>query len=141
MDTQTFIRDRIRSYYWDQDLNCATVSLLILAERFGMELSGQVLDAAAGMHGAGKYGAQCGLVEGPLMFLGLAGRQFGWAENEIETACRGFAAGFEGRFSSLLCAVLRPGGFNDDDPPHLCEDLTRRAVSFSIDFAEDCLNR
>jgi len=31
----------------------------------------QLLDAAVGMHGAGKYGAQCGLVEGSLMFIGL----------------------------------------------------------------------
>ena len=33
-----------------------------------------MLDAALGMHGAGKYGAQCGLAEGTLIFLGTFGR-------------------------------------------------------------------
>ncbi len=105
-----------------------------------MELSDQVLDAAAGMHGAGGYRAQCGLVEGPLMFLGIVWRQAGIPDKEIEKSCRQFASQFEGRFSSLLCSVLRPGGFNRDDPPHLCEDLTCRTVSFSMEFVHGFIN-
>ncbi len=140
MDTQDFIRKRVHSCYWDREVNCATTSLLLLGERFGVQLSDQVLDAAAGMHGAGGYRAQCGLVEGPLMFLGIVGRQAGIPDKEIEKSCRQFASQFEGRFSSLLCSVLRPGGFNRDDPPHLCEDLTCRTVSFSMEFVHGFIN-
>ena len=47
----------------------------ILSHLFSFPLEEQTLDAAIGMHGAGGLGAQCGLVEGSLMFIGayLAG--------------------------------------------------------------------
>ena len=70
-----FVKSRVAKYYWEDDINCATTSLKILSEKFGVDLSDQVVDAAVGMHGAGEYGAQCGLVEGALMFLGISGRR------------------------------------------------------------------
>jgi hypothetical protein len=129
-----FVKSRVAKYYWKDDLNCATTSLNILSEHFGVGLHEQVRDAAVGMHGAGKYRAQCGLVEGALMFLGIIGRSRALADGAIENACREFAEAFEGRFGSLQCSVLRPGGFCQDDPPHLCEPLTRDAIEFSLDF-------
>lgn len=41
------------------------------------------MDAALGMHGAGGYRAQCGLVEGALMFIGIWGKMHGKEEAEI----------------------------------------------------------
>lgn len=140
MNTQSFVQDRVREFYWEHDFNCATATLLVLADRFGIKLSDQVLDAAVGMHGAGGYRAQCGLVEGTLMFLGIIGRQAGIPDKEIEKACKRFALNFERRFSSLLCSVLRPGGFCADDPPHLCEGLSCRAIYFSVVFVDEFIN-
>jgi len=34
----------------------------------------------------------------------------------------------------LLCEKLRPQGFTSDNPPHLCESITKKAVLFSADF-------
>lgn len=128
------MQSRVRHYYWGKDLNCATTDLLILAETFGVGLSGQVMDAALGMHGAGSYGAQCGLVEGTLMFLGIFGRRRGIPDTAIVDGCKAFAAAFERRFASLRCDVLRPEGFAAENPPHLCEQLTCQAIGFNIEY-------
>ncbi|HOO38401.1 MAG TPA: C-GCAxxG-C-C family protein [Deltaproteobacteria bacterium] len=134
MDSEDFIRQRVHSYYWDEDINCATTCLRILAEKFSVVLEPQVLSAALGMHGAGKYGAQCGLVEGTLMFIGIIGKRLGLSDDDIVDSCREFAAGFEEHFGSLVCAVLRPAGFSEENEPHLCEGITCRAISHSIGF-------
>lgn len=134
MELQEFVRQRVKRYYWEEDVNCATTTLKILSERFGVDLSPQVIAAALGMHGAGKYGAQCGLVEGTLMFLGILGRVRNISDARIVEACRLFAQQFEQQFSSLLCRDLRPEGFHPDNPPHLCEALTCDAVRWNIEF-------
>ena len=139
MEPQTLVQQRVHEYYWRDDANCATTTLKILSERFGVGVCDQVMDAALGMHGAGGYRAQCGLVEGALMFLGIAGRARGVPEERIVDACKEFAQQFEGRFGSLLCAVLRPEGFRPDLPPHICEGLTCEAITMSAEFVADFL--
>jgi C_GCAxxG_C_C family probable redox protein len=134
MKTEEFVKTRVFKYYWKDDINCATTTLKILSEVFEIELNKQVIDAAIGMHGAGKYGAQCGLVEGTLMFLGIFGRENNIPDNIIVDSCREFANQFENKFKSLQCSILRPEGFHPDNPPHLCEPLTCKAVEFSINF-------
>jgi C_GCAxxG_C_C family probable redox protein len=133
-DHLAFVTQRIHTYYWRDDLNCATATLKILAEWLEVSLSPQVLDAALGMHGAGEYGAQCGLVEGGLMFLGIYGRRQGLADAKLVSLCQAFARGFEKRFGSLLCRELRPEGFGAENPPHLCEALSCRALAYDIHF-------
>ena len=130
------IFQRVRECYWQQDLNCVTTTLRILAEHCDVELSQQVLDAAVGMHGAGGYGAQCGLVEGTLMFLGILGRARRLPDADIVNLCCCYGETFENTFTSLLCRELRPDGFADDQPPHLCEGLTGRSISFSVEFVD-----
>ena len=134
MKTEEFVKTRVSKYYWQDDVNCATTILKILSEVFDVKLNKQVIDAAIGMHGAGKYGAQCGLVEGTLMFLGIFGRENNIPDNIIVDSCREFANQFENKFKSLQCSILRPEGFHPDNPPHLCEPLTCKAVEFSINF-------
>lgn len=141
MDTSRLVQEGVHKYYWEHDYNCTTTTLLILAEYFGIRIEPQAYDAALGMHGAGEYGAQCGLVEGGLMFLGIAGRKIGIADDAIINACRDFAEEFEDRFGSLLCRVLRPEGFRPENPPHICEDLTCRAIRFDIEFFSGIIAR
>ena len=141
MDTQALVQQRVHEYYWRDDANCATTTLKILSEKFGVEVCDQVMDAALGMHGAGGYRAQCGLVEGALMFLGIAGRARGIPEEEVVDACKDFVQQFEGRFGSLSCAVLRPEGFRLDLPPHICEGLTCEAISMSAEFVAGFLKQ
>ena len=137
MDIVELVAERIHNYYWDKDLNCATTTMQILAEVFDFKILDQVYDAAIGMHGAAYYGAQCGLVEGGLMFIGMYGRSKRVPDKEIEACCQVFAAQFEERFGSLLCRELRPEGFHPDNPPHLCENLTREAILFDIDYIKE----
>jgi len=140
MEMQKFINDRVKKYYWDDDLNCAITTLKILSEHFGVNLSEQVLDSALGMHGAGEYGAQCGLVEGTLLFIGIWGRIQKIQDAAIVETCHRYAQRFERRFSSLTCRVLRPEGFHNDNPPHLCEGLTCEAVRFNLEFVRDAFS-
>lgn len=136
-DTTEFLNKRVHQYYWKDDLNCATVVLKNLSETFGVALAHQVLDAALGMHGAGGYRAQCGLVEGTLLFIGIFGRKCRISDKKIIELCRLFAEIFEDKFTSLLCHKLRPEGFSTDNPPHLCENLTIRANALSISFINE----
>ncbi len=129
-----FIKDKVNECYKKFDYNCATTTLLTLSEYFNFSLHQQTIDSALGMHGAGKYGAQCGLVEGTLMFLGMQGREKKLSEDMIIKACNKFAREFENYFSSLQCKVLRPEGFHPEQPPHLCESITCSAINFSINY-------
>jgi hypothetical protein len=139
--TAEWIKQHVHESYWERDINCASTTLEALSHWFGLPLDEQVFDAAVGMHGAGGYRAQCGLVEGALMFVGLAGRAQGLDDEAIVAACYRFAAQFEARFGSLSCRDLRPQGFAPDNPPHLCEGLTCDAILFDVGFLSAWLGK
>jgi len=130
----SFVTDRVHYYFRNRDINCAGTTILVLAEHFAVSIEQQVLNAAAGMHGAGGYRAQCGIVEGALMFIGICGAGRGCTERDIAASCKAFAQSFVTAFGSLSCSVLRPTGFRADDPPHLCEGLTVKAIIHTIGF-------
>jgi len=134
MSIDEYIYAKVHSYYWQEDLNCATTMLKILSEIFNLNLQEQVVQAAIGMHGAGGYRAQCGLVEGGLMFIGVAGLAYVWPTERTVVLCKNYAKQFDERFGSLLCRDLRPAGFSLDNPPHLCERLTVEAVMFAAEY-------
>lgn len=137
MDIRNLVRDRVHEYYHIHDWNCAVTALRILAEVFDVDLSPRVLDAALGMYGAGGYRAQCGLVEGALLAIGIIGKDQDLSDDTIPRACYEFAEQFEGRFGSLTCRELRPEGFSPDNPPHLCEELTCEAILCDIVFVSE----
>lgn len=115
-------------------------SLKLLEEVYSLELHPQVFGSAIGLNGAGRYGAQCGLVEGFLMFIGLWGRVNDISDQRIKDICRDFAAFFERNFNSLLCSELRPAALLEArDPDHACEELKVRAMFLGLEFMEDML--
>lgn len=132
MDTNQLVNERIHKYYWEDDINCATTTLKILAESVGLKIEPQVIDGAVGLHGAGGFGAQCGLVEGTLLFIGILGRKNKVSDSDIIAMCYRFAEEFEKHFGSLSCSMLRPQGTGE----HLCEKLTQNAIKFAIDFIQ-----
>jgi C_GCAxxG_C_C family probable redox protein len=134
MKSDVAIDERVHDYYWTYDLNCATTLLKTVSEIFGIELSPQLIDAAVGMHGAGKFGAQCGLVEGSLMLIGILGRKKNLIDEITVKNCFRFAEEFQKKFGSLSCCTLRPEGFKPENPPHLCERMTVEAIRFTADF-------
>lgn len=133
------MRNRVREYHHIQDWHWAVTTLHILTEALHVDLSPQVLDAALGMHGASGYRVHCGLVEGALMAIGITGKEWCLDDEAIVEVCCEFAEQFEGRFGSLTCPELRPEGFSPDDPPHLCEELTREAVLLDIAFVSELM--
>lgn len=58
----------------------------------------------------------------------------GKTENEIVFACYNFASAFDKTFGSLRCLELRPAGFSENNPPHMCENLTCRAIIFAYQY-------
>ena len=137
MEWERYIDEEVHSHYWDRDDTCAFTTLSILSGLFSLPLESQVMDSALGMWGAGGYRAQCGLVEGALMFMGVLGTRRGLNRDRVSSLCNRFARGFTERFGSLICRELRPEGFAPDNPPHICEDLSKRAVRFTTGFVAE----
>lgn len=128
------IKNRVHELYWRDDINCARTAIICLGELFETAIEQQTLWSAVGLHGAGGYRAQCGLVEGALMFIGIYLHVMGKTEDEIVAACYNFASAFEKTFSSLRCFELRPTGFSESDPPHMCENLTCKGIEFAYQY-------
>lgn len=128
------IKELVHRYYWDLDINCARTTLYCLGELFNVSLSTQTINSAIGLHGAGGYRAQCGLVEGTLMFIGIYFSPKGKNDLEIADICYEFAGEFSKKFASLSCFDLRPNGFSESDPPHACEKITVEAIRFTYEF-------
>ena len=129
-----YITNRVHDLYWMEDINCARTALVCLSELFEITIEPQTIWSAVGLHGAGGYRAQCGLVEGSLMFIGIYLHGLGKSEDEIVSACYNFASAFEKTFESLRCRELRPSGFSESDPPHLCENLTCNGIEFAYQY-------
>ena len=126
-----YIRNRVHELYWEKDMNCARTTLLCLSELFEVAIEPQIMWSAVGLHGAGGYRAQCGLVEGTLMFIGIYFHRLGKTESEMVSACYNFASAFDQTFHSLRCFELRPTGFSENNPPHMCENLTCKGIEFA----------
>ena len=133
------IENRIDFLYKAKHFNCAQTTLTILSEIFDAEIHHQIIEGAIGLNGAGQYRAQCGLVEGVLVFLGIYGKAKDLTEDRIVVVCNQFAREFEARFGSLSCKDLRPQGFNPNDPPHQCQELTNESLLFAKDFVNEKL--
>lgn len=129
-----YIMKRVHELYWEDDINCARTAIICLSELFETAVGPQIIQAAVGLHGAGGYRAQCGLVEGALMFMGIYLHELGRTEDETVSACYDFAAAFDKAFGSLRCLELRPAGFSENDPPHMCENLTCNAIEFAYQY-------
>ena len=129
-----YIKKRVHELYWNEDINCARTTIICLSELFELAIEPQTLWSAVGLHGAGGYRAQCGLVEGALMFTGIYFHTQGKTEEDAVSACCHFASACEQTFGSLRCFDLRPTGFSENDPPHMCENLTCRAIAFTYEY-------
>jgi len=128
------IKERIHELYWKHDINCARTMLICLCESVNINIEKQTLNSAIGLHGAGGFRAQCGLVEGALMFIGIYFSDKGKAEDNIVSICYQYADEFTQRFGSLKCYDLRPNGFSENDPPHACEEITGATIEFAKEF-------
>lgn len=132
-----YIEKRVHDLYWKDNINCARTILICLSELFDIFLEQQIIFSAIGLHGAGGFRAQCGLVEGGLMFIGVYYKLQDKPEAEIVSACYEYAKNFIQRFGSLKCYDLRPAGFIQNNQPHICEKLTCEAVNFAYSFIKE----
>jgi hypothetical protein len=139
MDYKDFVKAKIGYYFCEKDYNCAITTLRILSEYFNLPVSSQVIESAIGLGSLGNYGAQCGLIDGAVMFMGILGKEHGFDDETIAGLANEYAGEFEKKFESLSCRVLRPEGFKPENPPHLCENLAVRVICFDIEFINDLL--
>lgn len=68
------------------------------------------------------------------MVIGILGKEKGLEPKDIVDKCNKFVKGFENEFGSLNCKDLRPEGFKPENPPHLCESITSKAISFTLNY-------
>lgn len=133
------IEKQVHACYWVKNINCTRTMLLCLSKQFAVPIGSDLYAAAAGMHGAGGFGAQCGLVEGVLLFIGLLYSQKGLPEEQGIDACYEFATEFRKKFGWLECRRLRAKELRTYQLPHVCEALTVRTISFASDFLKQKL--
>lgn len=131
------LEEKIYQYFVTEGLNCAQTSLRILAEEYPLSLPPEVEQSALGLNGGGKYRGQCGLVEGPLLFLGILGSRKQKSRDEINAVCHEYAQQFETKYGSLSCRDLRPEGFREGLPPNLCLPLALKTIPFALKFMEE----
>jgi len=141
MNKKNFINEEVHKLYWKDNLNCATTIIKVLDKIFNFKPNSQVINSTIGLNGAGRYGAQCGLVEGVLISIGIIGKNNDLPNEFIINQCRNFAQKFEKKFGSLLCQKLRPQGFSKNIPPNLCEKITKKALLLSVEFIEDNITK
>jgi len=65
---QEYIKNRVHELYWNDDINCARTVIICLGELFEIAIEQQTIWSAVGLHGAGGYRAQCGIVEGTIKY-------------------------------------------------------------------------
>ena len=82
-----YITKRVHELYWKENINCARTALVCLSELFEIVIEPQTIWSAVGLHGAGGYRAQCGLVEGTLMFMEIYLHMIGKSDDKIVSAC------------------------------------------------------
>lgn len=132
--SRPWIEQRVDFYHTQQGNNCAVLSLKIFSELFEFSMHDQVVQAASAMNGSGRFGAQCGLVEGMIMFLGVYGTHRGVPYLDILGLANRYAASFTARFGSLVCRDLRPQGFGPEVPKTQCHTLIVDAVEMGSQF-------
>jgi len=140
-DYHCLINERVHYFYWNENLNCAITTLKILSEIFEIDLCPQVLNSTIGMLDAGRLGAWCGLIEGSLMFFGILGKERCYENKTIVNWCYDFSGEFKKLFGSLVCRELRPQGFRPENPPHLCEELTEKAIELAANYVYKITNK
>jgi len=137
MDIDKFIDEKIKLYHHEQKNNCAQTTLKILSEIFNIPVSKQVIDSACGLNGGGRYGAQCGLLEGALMFIGIKAGQDAKDKKYSNKSCYTYTENFNKKFQSLLCSDLRPEGFGKDVPFDKCEKLFKETLNAVIEHIKN----
>ena len=134
LDEHKFIADKIKIYYEIEEHNCAVSVLKVLAERYDFPIHQQVMDSALAQNGLGQSGAQCGLITGAAMFLGVVAVEQGWTKDTLHEHTQRLTTEFKNAFHALDCRSIRPEGFVADNPPHLCEPRTVEALEIMINY-------
>ncbi|MGC9394853.1 MAG: C-GCAxxG-C-C family (seleno)protein [Anaerolineae bacterium] len=129
---ETFIQQRVTTYFATGDNNCAMTVLHVLSEVFETQVVQQVIDAAQCMPGAGGVEHLCGLISGALMFVGVWGAQNGLHRQMLRPLTSSFSQAVEERFGSLLCSDLRP--------VEGCCPLAVAFLTFAISYLKSRLN-
>jgi len=140
MELQEYIARRVEQEYHDLDTPCTPTTIKILSEVFKLELPKELVELSFALSGISKHGAQCGLVEGVLVMIGLIGHRQGLDKEVLAEICSDFLKQYDQKHGSLRCKELRLGGFNDDDPPNLCEGLTATSITDAALFLSERFN-
>ena len=139
-NTEQYIREKVHYFYHEAGVNCATGTLTLLSDIFRVPLQEQVYDSAIAMHGAGKYGAQCGILDGAMMFITIYGKQRGLTKTVMVGLVHDWAALFEQEMGSIVCKGLRPFPLTPEDAPkHLCEPITVKGVKLAVKYIKEAV--
>ena len=136
MNLHNFIDKEVHENYWERDYNCATNILMLLSEIEGIKLDKQVLYSVSGLHGVDPMIAQCGLLSGGLMFLGIYSCEKNIPNSQLSKYYYDYSKYFQRKFGDTGCQNLNGNSKSLGLKPYACEDLTKDVVEFTINFIE-----
>lgn len=135
-----YVAEKVHYFYHEAHIGCAVATLILLSQIFEVQLEEQVYESAVPMVGAGKYGAQCGILEGTMMFSSIYAKQHGVDNKTIMSMIYKWSEMFEKEMGSLVCKGLRPYPFTPEDAPkHLCEPITVKGVGLAVKFITEVI--
>lgn len=134
MDIENFIDKQVHENYWEKDLNCATNILMLLSELTDIKLDKQILHSVSGFDGVNPLIAQCGLMSGALMFLGIYGREKNIPNSQLKSYSYDYSKYFQRKFGDTGCNSLNGKNSSLNLSPFSCEILTKDVVKFTFDF-------
>lgn len=138
MTLEELVAKRIDVYYGEPKLSCVHAMLKILAEVFQVDVSREIYDASAGMAGGGgRFGGQCGLIQGGILFIGIVSARLAVDQDTLKQHCFDYSALAEKELGSLLCREIRPEGFAEGNPPDLCKPRTIQSIVSTSKFIAD----
>ncbi len=125
-----------------EDYNCGEAVVRAVFEQFDIRVPDFYLRPLSSMNGAGRAGAQCGILEGGLFVIStLYGRSNSKKSREpLETLVSNFAREFKGRYGSFLCKEIRKEGFFGNQNRNICNNRIKNGVLFIIDYIESVKN-
>lgn len=101
------LRDRVKKYFLDEELNCAESMLAAANEEYGLGLTPGEIELMRGFGGGMGYGTTCGAISGSIAALS----KLICVKVDKDTAhevTSGFLEEFEKRFASSRCDDLVP---------------------------------
>ena len=129
------VKEYVRSFYLEQDFNCAETLLKSIAAAYGLDVKPEDVKLVGAWGGGAGCGITCGARAGSLAALGkLCITERAHATSGFSALCGEYVKAFEAEFASVNCHDIKPAPFV---PGVRCIDTVARAADLFDRFVRE----